>query len=273
MYLDRIVATKHEEVAKLRQTFSKTEALVQISALPPTRGFIEAISVRRKRGMGLIAEVKKASPSKGLIRTDFEAVTIAKAYEAAGADCLSVLTDEPYFQGRGEYLTAVREAVSLPLLRKDFIIDEAQIYEARILGADAILLIASILEPSRIAEFIKVADSIGLDCLIEVHDRSELEAVLQLESVKLVGVNNRNLDTFETSLSTTAELSREIPDGVILISESGISGKDDMTYLGTTGAQGVLIGEYFMRKDNIEEAVIDLMGPVLHVQPSGKGAY
>lgn len=273
MYLDRIVATKREEVAKLRQTFSKESALDTISTMPQTRGFIEALSVRRNRGMGLIAEVKKASPSKGLIRPDFDPVMIAKSYEAAGADCLSVLTDVQYFQGSGAYLTAVKEAVNLPLLRKDFIIDEAQIYEARLIGADAVLLIASILEPARIAEFIAVAESVGLDCLIEVHDHKEMDAVLQLKSAKLVGVNNRNLHTFETSLSTTEELSRNIPEDVILISESGIAGKEDMDYLASTRAQGVLIGEYFMRKDNIEQAVTDLMGPLVNAQPSIRGAF
>ncbi|UNK20526.1 indole-3-glycerol phosphate synthase TrpC [Paenibacillus sp. N3/727] len=273
MYLDRIVATKREEVAKLHQSFSVEEALEKISALLPTRGFIEALSERRKRGMGLIAEVKKASPSKGLIRPDFDPVTIAKAYESAGADCLSVLTDEQYFQGSGEYLAMVREAVSLPLLRKDFIIDAAQIYEARLLGADAVLLIASILEPSRIAEFMSTASSIGLDCLIEVHNRSELDSVLQLESAKLVGVNNRNLHTFETSLSTTAELCKDIPEGVILISESGISGSEDISYLASTGAQGVLIGEHFMRKEDVEQAVVDLMGPLPQGQASDRGVY
>lgn len=273
MYLDRIVTTKREEVAKLRQTLSIPAALEEISLLPQTKGFIEALAVRRNRDMGLIAEVKKASPSKGLIRPDFDPVRIAKAYEAAGADCLSVLTDVQYFQGNGSYLTAVREAVNLPLLRKDFIIDEAQIYEARLIGADAILLIASILEPERIAEFIAIADTIGLDCLIEVHDRKELDAVLQLDSAKLVGVNNRNLHTFETSLNTTAELSRDIPEDIILISESGIAGKDDMSFLASTRAQGVLIGEFFMRQDDIEHAVLDLMGPVVNTQPSGKGAH
>lgn len=262
MYLDRIVATKRVEVAQLERSLSVEEALDKIFALPTTRGFIEALSTRRKRGMGLIAEVKKASPSKGLIRPDFDPVAIAKAYESAGADCLSVLTDESYFQGSGKYLSAVRDAVSLPLLRKDFIIDAMQIYEARLLGADAVLLIASILEPDTIAEFISIASSVGLDCLVEVHNYSELDSVLQLKSAQLIGINNRNLHTFETSLGTTAELSKEIPGDVILISESGISTSDDISYLSSFGAQGVLIGEHFMRKENVEQAVIDLMGPL-----------
>lgn len=272
MYLDRIVATKREEIAELKRTFSKAEAIGKIADLPSTIGFAETLSTRRKRSMGLIAEVKKASPSKGLIRPDFDPVAIASAYEVAGADCLSVLTDVHYFQGSGEYLRKVREAVNIPLLRKDFIIDETQIYEARLLGADAVLLIAAILEPRVIEDFMAVASSIGLDCLIEVHDRQELEAVLKLEGVKLVGVNNRNLRTFETALSTTSELGRFIPEGITFISESGISAPEDISYLASAGAQGVLIGEQFMRQRDVARAVIDLMGPVFADRPDINGA-
>ena len=272
MYLDRIVDTKREEVAELKRTFSKAGALERIAALPSTRGFAETLSARRKRSMGLIAEVKKASPSKGLIRPDFDPVAIALAYEAAGADCLSVLTDAHYFQGSGEYLRKVREAVNLPLLRKDFIIDETQIYEARLLGADAVLLIAAILEPRVIQHYMSVASSIGLDCLIEVHDRQELEAVLKLEGVKIVGVNNRNLRTFETALSTTSELGRFVPEGITFISESGISAPEDISYLASAGAHGVLVGEHFMRERDVARAVIDLMGPAFADRANDKGA-
>ena len=262
MYLDRIVETKKEETAALHQHFSMADALNRISSMEPTRGFADALMNRRSRSMGLIAEVKKASPSKGLIRPDFDPVQIAKAYESAGADCLSVLTDAPYFQGSGTYLEAVRHAVGLPLLRKDFIIDEVQIFEARLLGADAILLIAAILESSRIEEFMGIAASVGLDCLIEVHDQEELDRVFQLEGVKLLGVNNRNLHTFETSLKTTADLSRYIPEGTMLISESGISSRQDLDFLSKNGAEGVLIGEHFMRQADVGQAVHDLMGPL-----------
>lgn len=262
MYLDRIVETKRREVAQLRDTFSISEAERQIADLPPTLGFEKALSMGRRRSMGLIAEVKKASPSKGLIRPDFDPVMIAKAYEAADADCLSVLTDKDYFQGSGEYLKAVRAAVNIPLLRKDFIIDETQIYEARLLGADAVLLIASILEPERIAEFIDIAGSIGLDCLIEVHDGEELESVLGLGTAQLIGINNRNLRTFETSLQTTADIAAQVPQGITLISESGISGPADISYLHYVGAHGVLVGEHFMRQQDVFRAVNDLMGPL-----------
>ena len=262
MYLDKIVATKVEEVKKLAQHFKLTDIEREIAALPKTKGFIKALNERRHREMGLIAEVKKASPSKGLIRPDFHPVDIALAYEQAGADCLSVLTDESYFQGSAEYLKAVRSAVSIPLLRKDFIIDERQIYEARVLGADAVLLIASILEPAQISSFLEIAASIGMDSLIEVHNQQELEDVLKLDQARLIGINNRNLHTFETSLLTTAELVRLIPDGITIISESGISSVEDMTYLKEAGADGVLIGEYFMRQQEIGDAVQHLMGPL-----------
>ncbi|NGM81477.1 indole-3-glycerol phosphate synthase TrpC [Paenibacillus sp. 7124] len=266
MYLDKIVATKIKEVETLSASFSLAEAERQIAGLPATRGFRRALTLGRQREMGLIAEVKKASPSKGLIRPDFDPVQIARSYEAGGADCLSVLTDQQYFQGSGEYLTQVREAVSLPLLRKDFIIDEKQIYEARLIGADAILLIAAILTPAVLSSFADTAGTLGLDVLIEVHDRSELEAVLNTGKAELphvlLGINNRNLRTFETALATTAELAALAPKGIPLISESGIAGPEDIAYLKSNGADGVLVGEYFMRQQDVEQAVGSLLGPI-----------
>ncbi|MFI2855630.1 indole-3-glycerol phosphate synthase TrpC [Paenibacillus sp. JSM ZJ436] len=266
MYLDRIVATKKEELAELYRGFDLNHVREQIQGLPDTLGFANKLLHSRSRDMGLIAEVKKASPSKGLIRPDFDPVSIAKSYEEAGADCLSVLTDVHYFQGSAAYLQQVRQAVDLPLLRKDFVIDEAQIYEARLLGADAVLLIAAILTPSQLEHFMGVAGSIGLDCLVEVHDQEELSIALKLEGLSLVGVNNRNLKTFETSLSITKELSALIPSGIALISESGISKKEDIQYLSAAGAQGVLIGEHFMRQPDVSAAVTELMGPVTREQ-------
>lgn len=270
MYLERIVATKIKEVEALRRTFSIEEAKRQIAVLPPTRGFRNALAKSRNRSMGLIAEVKKASPSKGLIRADFDPVSIAKGYAAGGADCLSVLTDKDFFQGSGAYLQQAREAVNLPLLRKDFIIDECQIYEARILGADAILLIAAILTSEQLTSFTDTAAELGLDILIEVHDRSELEMVLATGKVEhpgvLLGINNRNLRTFETALATTAELAALLPDTVPVISESGIAGPADIDYLKTTGAIGVLVGEYLMRQPDVEQAVNELLGAL----PEGK---
>lgn len=271
MYLDKIVATKIKEVEKLSTSFSLAKAERDIAALPMARGFRKALTLGKNREMGLIAEVKKASPSKGLIREDFDPISIAKGYEAAGADCLSVLTDAEYFQGSVAYLEQVKEAVKLPLLRKDFIIDEKQIFEARLMGADAILLIVAILTPAQLSLFTEIASGLGMDVLIEVHDRNELDVVIGTDMINhpnvLLGINNRNLRTFETSLLTTAELAALVPQGVPVISESGIAGPSDMDYLRGSGAQGVLVGEYFMRQANVEEAVNGLMGAL----PNGKG--
>ncbi|WP_059043387.1 indole-3-glycerol phosphate synthase TrpC [Paenibacillus rubinfantis] len=263
MYLERIVETKKTEVARLAESFSLAEAERLIAVMGPTRGFHAALTTGRKREMGLIAEVKKASPSKGLIRPDFHPVQLAEAYQEAGTDCISVLTDETYFQGSGAYLSAIREAVHVPLLRKDFVIDERQIYEARLLGADAVLLIAAILSDTQLREYLSIATTLGLDALIEVHDRAELERVLTLPAAKLIGINNRNLRTFEVSLETTAALAELVPSDVTLISESGIQTREDVEFLQRTGARGVLIGETFMRRENVGDAVYDLMGLLL----------
>jgi indole-3-glycerol phosphate synthase len=259
MFLDKIVATKIDEVEALKQRFSLAEAEKSISEMPQCLGFARAVSTDRNRGMGLIAEVKKASPSKGLIREDFEPATLAKSYEAAGADCISVLTDEFYFQGSNAYLTRVREQVKLPILRKDFIIDFRQIYEARLIGADAILLIAAILTTEQMREYLQLSRSIGLDALVEVHDREELERVLELDT-DLIGINNRNLKTFVTDLKTTEQLIGMIPQGKTVVSESGIASAEEIEYLSSVGAHAVLIGETFMRKTNVEQAVEDMMG-------------
>lgn len=265
MYLDKIVETKRQEVAALAEHFSQKEAELMISGMSPTRGFHRALAEGRNRAMGLIAEVKKASPSKGLIRADFHPVEIARSYEEAGADCISVLTDEAYFQGSGEYLQAIREAVQLPLLRKDFIIDERQIYEARLLGADAVLLIAAILDDAQLQDYLQLAASLGLDSLVEVHDHTELDRVLRLGNAELIGINNRNLKTFETTLQVTAELAKQMPSGITLISESGIQTAEDIQFLADCGAKGVLIGETFMRQPDVKQAVYDVMGSLNRV--------
>ncbi|MBM6995499.1 indole-3-glycerol phosphate synthase TrpC [Paenibacillus sp. DXFW5] len=272
MYLDRIVETKKTEVARLAETFSIAEAERHIAAMAPTRGFHSVLTAGRKRDMGLIAEVKKASPSKGLIRPDFHPVQLAAAYEAAGTDCISVLTDETYFQGSGAYLSAIREAVNVPLLRKDFVIDERQIYEARLLGADAVLLIAAILSDVQLRDYLTLATALGLDALIEVHDREELDRVLALPAAKLIGINNRNLRTFEVSLETTAALAALVPPHATLISESGIQTREDVEFLQRNGAKGVLIGETFMRRANVGDAVHDLMGPILQAAEPNNNA-
>jgi indole-3-glycerol phosphate synthase len=260
MFLDRIVATKRIEVEALRRGLSLAEAESRISGLSPCRGFEQALRSRR-RPVGLIAEVKKASPSKGLIREEFHPVKLAQSYEAAGTDCISVLTDRDYFQGSSDYLTRIREAVKVPLLRKDFIIDERQIHEARLIGSDAILLIAAILTQAQLSSFYDLAKEIGMDVLVEVHDRRELETVLGIGKATLIGVNNRNLSTFETDLRVTEELIGLLPDGVLAVSESAISTPEDIAFVRGAGAQAVLVGEHFMRQPDPGEAVNLLLGP------------
>ncbi|WP_337103461.1 indole-3-glycerol phosphate synthase TrpC [Paenibacillus sp. YIM B09110] len=263
MFLDKIVATKKVEVEALAAAFSLSDYEKRIAELPSCKGFERALSAGvRNRSMGLIAEVKKASPSKGLIRPDFNPTELALAYETAGADCISVLTDRDYFQGANEYLSAIRSVVGLPLLRKDFTIDYRQVYEARVIGADAILLIAAILTKETLGELHDIAKSIGLDVLVEVHNREELELVLELDKAKLIGINNRDLKSFVTDLRTTEALIGMMPKDVTVISESGIAGRADMDYLQSIGAQGVLIGEHFMRHDDVAGSVHDLMGAV-----------
>jgi len=261
MFLDRIVATKRQEVETLQQTLSISEAEKTIAGLSACRGFERAL-VQRNRPVGLIAEVKKASPSKGLIRPDFDPVGLAQAYERAGTDCISVLTDVDYFQGGNEYLTEIRKQVKVPLLRKDFTIDERQIYEARLIGADAILLIAAILTPKQLADFHNLARDLGLDVLVEVHNRPELETVLEFGQATLIGVNNRDLKTFVTDLAVTERLIGLMPTGVVAVSESAIATTDDVAFVRRSGAQAVLIGEHFMRQASVEAAVNDLLGPV-----------
>jgi indole-3-glycerol phosphate synthase len=259
MYLDKIVEVKKREVRLLKESASAADLERSIASMPAARGFRAALQKRKKREMGLIAEVKKASPSKGLIRPDFDPVAIAQAYERAGADCLSVLTDVQHFQGSNAYLTAVREAVSLPLLRKDFTIDPLQIYEARAIGADAVLLIAAILTSQQLKEYLALSSDLGLDVILEVHDRAELETALELDA-PIIGINNRNLKTFVTDLRVTEELIRLIPEDRTVVSESGISSAAEIRYLSSIGAHAVLVGEHFMRQDNIEDAVDGLMG-------------
>lgn len=200
--------------------------------------------------LSVISEVKKASPSKGLIQPNFDPVKIAKEYETCGADAVSCLTEEHYFQGSSEYFKAIRQAIVLPMIRKDFIIDEYQIYEARLMGADAILLIAAVLDDEKLKRFGDAARSLGLDILAETHDESELERVLALD-FDIIGINNRNLKTFEVTLETTAKLAGMIPEGKVIVSESGIRDNADMKTVRSYGADAVLIGETLMRSGNI----------------------
>ncbi|HWI60381.1 MAG TPA: indole-3-glycerol phosphate synthase TrpC [Symbiobacteriaceae bacterium] len=259
MILDRILATKRLEVEAARASRPLAEVKAAAAEAPAPRGFRRALA--EPPGIQLIAEVKKASPSKGLIRANFDPVEIARAYESAGAACLSVLTDAPYFQGLLAYLTAIRQAVALPLLRKDFIIDPYQVYEARAAGADAILLIVAAFpdDPSPLTELAALAADLGMDVLTEVHTDDELTTALTTDAT-LIGINNRNLHTFATSLDVTFTLAPRVPEDRLLVSESGIATHSDLQRLEAAGAKAVLVGESLMRQPNVAEAVRQLRG-------------
>lgn len=250
--LDRIVATKWQEIAAAKVRVPEVELLARLRDRPPCAGF--AAKLRKQGGVRVIAEVKKASPSAGVIRADFDPVRIAQIYEANGADCLSVLTDETYFQGHLDYLSAVKNAVAIPILRKDFVLDGYQLLEARAAGADAVLLIAEILPGQRIAELHAEAVAFGLDVLVELHDATELPRVLA-SGATLVGVNNRDLRTFTTRLEQTLEIAEKIPTDVTLVSESGIRTRADVERLATAGVHAILVGESLMRADDIGAAL------------------
>lgn len=256
--LGEIVEHKHREVAQRRQSQPLDKLKELIGALASPRPFAAALQVRVTQNQpAVIAEIKKASPSKGVIRSDFDPVAIASSYEQAGATCLSVLTDEKYFQGRDEYLVAVRETVDLPLLRKEFIVDGYQLYEARVLGADCVLLIVSALDTMQLSALYQRARNLDLDVLIEVHDGEELEAALKLNP-EMVGINNRNLKTFDTSLENTLSLLDRIPDGTLVVTESGIHSRDDVQLMLDHGVRAFLVGEAFMRAEDPGTALAEL---------------
>jgi indole-3-glycerol phosphate synthase len=245
--LSRILARKHAEVAERSAIDPLASVRARASGLPPTRGFFDALAVRiADRRSAVIAEVKKASPSQGVIRADFDPAAIARSYEAGGAACLSVLTDIDFFQGADAYLQQARDACALPVLRKDFVVDPWQVYESRLLGADCILLIAAALDDTMLRSLLGLAGELGLDALVEVHDEDEMERALATDA-RLIGVNNRNLRTFEVSLETTLTLRAKVPDGRLLVTESGIRSRDDVARMRAAGVHAFLVGEQFMR--------------------------
>jgi indole-3-glycerol phosphate synthase len=245
--LQNIIARKHEEIAERRARTTLADLEVLASAAEPVRGFAEALRQRAgARKPAVIAEIKKASPSKGVLREDFVPADIAASYEAGGAACLSVLTDVDFFQGADDYLRQARAACSLPIIRKDFLVDPYQVVEARAIGADCILLIVSALDDAQMAELASVAAEQKLDVLVEVHDAAELERALRL-STPLIGINNRNLHTFDVTLDTTLELVTEVPSDRMLITESGILNRADVDLMLAHEVYGFLVGEAFMR--------------------------
>jgi indole-3-glycerol phosphate synthase len=247
--LDEICATKRAEVAS-----RKPLGHAHWRTPSPVRGFEAALRAKAGTGFALIAEIKKASPSKGLIRADFDPAAHARAYEAGGAACLSVLTDAPYFQGHEDYLIAARAACELPIIRKDFMVDPWQCAEARAMGADAILIIVAALDDAAMVEIEDAALAEGLDVLLEVHDEAEMERALSRLKSKLIGVNNRNLKTFEVDLANTERLVAMVPDDILLVCESGISTYADCERMAKAGVRTFLVGESLMRQDDVENA-------------------
>lgn len=255
MILDDIVEKRKIQLEREKAEISPEK--MKSLALAETRKTISFKNALKKDGISIISEVKKSSPSKAVICEDFHPVETAVKYEQSGADAVSCLTEEFYFNGSSKYLRDIRKSISLPILRKDFIIDEYQIYEARVIGADAILLISAILDTDTIIKFRSLADSLGLDCLCEIHNEEELENLLP-SNPEIIGINNRNLKTFEVSLETTKKLASKLPKDCVIVSESGIRNNADMKELRSYGADAVLIGETLMRSSDISQTISEL---------------
>lgn len=257
MILEKIVAYKRKKVEEEKRSLSMNEIISMIDKCSDTRDFKKAL--RKDKEISIIAEIKKASPSKGVIRKDFDPLSISRQYEMNKVEAISVLTEDQFFQGDNEYLRMVKSETSVPILRKDFIIDLYQIYQSRLLGADAILLIVGILTHAELITFQRIAKDVGLQCLIEVHDPFELERALDTEG-DMIGINNRNLKTFETNIETTEKLIKIIPKSRTVVSESGIKTRKEMMFLKDVGVDGVLIGESLMKTRSITEKLRELRG-------------
>jgi indole-3-glycerol phosphate synthase len=253
--LDRIVASKRAEIAAARLQRPAEQLATQLGGAPPVRDFLAAL--RDPPGVQVIAEVKKASPSAGAIHSEADVVAVARRYEQHGAACISVLTDEPFFQGKLEYLTQIRMATSLPLLRKDFLLDGYQVLEARVAGADAVLLIAEILDDAQLAGLLLETHRLGMTALVECYEPGNLERVVR-SGACLIGINNRNLHTFETRLEHTVELAADVPKDRVLVSESGIRSREDVARLQEAGVKAVLVGETLMRSGDVGEKLREL---------------
>ncbi|AOY75809.1 indole-3-glycerol phosphate synthase TrpC [Clostridium formicaceticum] len=257
MILDKIVDYKKKRVEEEKQQLPLGKLMEELSCIHPPRNFKKLLS--KENQLAIIAEIKKASPSKGVIRENFDPVEIAVCYEESKVEAVSVLTEDKFFQGNNAYLKQVRSITSCPLLRKDFIIEDYQIYQSKLLGADAILLIAAILTKQQLVDFQKIAQEVGLYCLLEVHNAEELEKVLEAEG-EIIGINNRNLKTFKTTLKTTEKLMTSIPKDKVIVSESGIHTRQDMKFLQALGVNAVLIGEGFMVADDIGKKIREFRG-------------
>ncbi|MBM3249333.1 MAG: indole-3-glycerol phosphate synthase TrpC [Candidatus Omnitrophica bacterium] len=257
-FLKEVIAKKKEKIVLAKQSLPEEQLKMIAQGAEPARPFLQAIN--KPRQISLIAEIKKASPSKGVIRQDFNLQQIASVYQELGVQAVSVLTEEDYFQGNLSYINEVKKTVTCPVLRKDFIIDPYQVYESRYFGADAVLLIADILTQDEISAFLEIAKALKMDCLVEVHTEKELKKILKLKDASLIGVNNRDLHTFEVDIKTTEKLFPLVPKDRVVVVESGIKTHQDVLFLKILGVSAVLIGEAFMEAENLNRKVEELMG-------------
>jgi len=257
MILDEIIKNKQQEVSVLKENFKDKDIEQLIVGLPKSRDFLKAFS---KGKFSLIAEIKKSSPSAGLIRKDFEPISLAKVYEESGASAISVLTDEKYFQGKLEYIKQAKESTTIPVLRKEFIVDEAQVYESKIAGADAVLLIARILKDDELINLLALTEKLGMQALVEVHNADEVQRVLKTNA-RIIGINNRDLDTLKISLKTTINLLKQFPGlkDRVVISESGIQNKKDVQMLRDVGVDGMLVGEAILKSASVPDKIRELL--------------